>query len=94
MAWADATIEQLQRGYQATLKVHGNAMMPIVGHDDEIVMEPVTFAEVKVGDLVLCECRGVTSLRQVKHIGPRQLQVANAKGATFGFTDKVYGRRV
>ena len=96
MSWAKHAIAALQIGQNATVKPHGGSMRPKVESGAVVTLEPVTLADLEVGDIVLCRVKGNTYLHLVKAVrgsdSKRSVQIGNNRGGINGWTRTVYGR--
>ncbi len=73
-------------------------MRPRVESGATVTLEPVTLADLRVDDIVLCRVKGNIYLHLVKAIrGPadnRAVQIGNNRGGINGWTRTVYGRAI
>lgn len=81
---------------EVTVKPRGNSMTPRIKSGQEVLIEAVDPASVRVGDVVLCRVRGVIRLHLVTGIDPlnRRVCISNNHGHVNGWTgwDRVYGK--
>lgn len=95
MAWADAHIERLARGETVEFRPRGRSMEPRVSDGSLCRVEPVSLADLRSGDVVLCQVGGSQYLHLVKATRPDgSVLIGNNKGRTNGWTRAVYGRLV
>ncbi|MCB9688996.1 MAG: hypothetical protein H6735_28395 [Alphaproteobacteria bacterium] len=96
MGWANRAIEELRAGRAATIRPHGGSMRPKVESGATVTLEPVTAAEVEVGDVVLCRVAGNVYLHLVTAVqgtgDDRRVQIGNMRGRINGWTRAIYGR--
>lgn len=71
-------------------------MRPKVESGATVTLEPVTAAEVEVGDVVLCRVAGNVYLHLVTAVqgtdDDRRVQIGNMRGRINGWTRAIYGR--
>lgn len=90
-----SVIERLAAGETITgYSEKGSSMTPLIKSGEAVTLEPVAFAEVKVGDIVLCRVSGRRYLHKVTALGPRGVQISNNHGHVNGWTRTIYGRVV
>ena len=88
-------LERLQNGETIKTREKGNSMVPLLKSNQYHRLAPITWQEVKVGDIVYCKVSGNFYTHLVKAIDPRKgCQIANNKGHINGWTRQVYGRVV
>ena len=96
MSWADAAIERLKAGETTVVKPHGNSMTPRVKSGQEVVVEPIDLAALRVHDVVLVRVAGKVYLHLVRQISRtgNLFQIANNKGRVNGWVtgDHIYGK--
>lgn len=96
MSWADAAIERLKEGGAVVVKPHGNSMTPRIKSGQEVVVEPVDLAALRVSDVVLVRVKGNVYLHLVRQISRtgHLFQIANNKGRVNGWVDgsHIYGK--
>lgn len=86
-------IERLLNGETIISKEPGNSMLPIIKSKQPVRIEPATWEDVKVGDIVYCKVRGnvYTHLVSAKN-DKRGCQISNNHGHVNGWTKNVYGK--
>jgi hypothetical protein len=68
-------------------------MEPKIESGALVTVAPVTLAECKVGDIVLCTVNGSQYLHLVKAVNDAgHVQIGNNKGGINGWTSSVWGR--
>lgn len=86
-------LEKLQNGETFETSEKGNSMLPLIKSGQSHIIEPITWVECKVGDIVYCKVKGcfmthlVTGINDVKG-----LQISNNHGYVNGWTKQVFGR--
>ncbi len=86
-------LERLQRGETFTTREKGNSMVPLIKSNQKHILEPITWQEVKPGDIVYCKVSGNWYTHLVKAIDPKKgCQIANNKGRINGWTKRIYGK--
>lgn len=89
MSWADRTIEELRAGNIARCRPHGNSMKGRIESGQLVTLDPSL--EPKVGDAVMCRCKGSVYIHLVKavtdHVLPekRRYQIGNNRGHINGW---------
>lgn len=86
-------LEKLQNGETFTTSEKGNSMVPLIYSGQEHVIEPATWENVGVGDIVYCKVSGsyYTHLVKAKN-QQRGCLIGNNKGGINGWTKNVYGK--
>jgi len=88
-------LEKLQNGETFITSEKGNSMVPLIKSGQEHKLAPVTFLEVKTGDIVYCKVHGNYYTHLVKatdlHKG---CLIGNNRGGINGWTRSVYGKVV
>jgi len=85
-------VEALLNGETIISKEPGNSMMPLIKSKQPVKIEPITWQEVKPGDIVYCKVKGNLYIHLVKAIDPKRgAQIGNNKGRINGWTKNVYG---
>lgn len=92
MSWANRHIEKLRAGETVQFRPKGSSMSGRIESGNLVTVEPVTRADVVVGDIVLCKVKGQQYLHLVSAIRNGRLQISNARGFINGWTSTVYGR--
>ena len=96
MSWATGHIAKLQAGETVSFRPRGNSMTPRIRSGQLCTVEPVAFADVSKGDVVLCRVRGAQYLHLVSAVRGGQLQISNNHGHVNGWIgpDALFGRLV
>lgn len=86
-------IEKLLNGETIVSKEKGNSMLPLIKSKQPVKIEPTTWEDVAVGDIVYCKVRGniythIVSAKDEK----KGVQISNNSGYVNGWTKKVYGK--
>jgi len=93
VSWADRTIAELQEGKVSQCRPHGGSMRGRIESGQLVTIDPKL--EPKVGDAVLCRCKGNVYVHLVKAIqgadDNRRYLIGNNRGGTNGWTSKIYG---
>lgn len=86
-------LERLLNGETITTKERGDSMLPILKSNQEHILEPATWENCEVGDIVYCKVNGyyITHLVKAKNEN-KGLLIANNKGRVNGWTKNVYGK--
>lgn len=86
-------IEKLQSGETIISKEPGNSMLPLIKSRQPVRLEPYSWEDCEVDDIVYCKVRGniYTHLVTAKD-EKRGLQISNNKGRVNGWTKTVYGK--
>lgn len=86
-------LEKLQQGETFVTKEKGNSMVPLISSGQEHQLEPTTWDQCVVGDIVYCKVKGNFYTHLVKAKNEKQgLLIGNNKGRINGWTKKVYGK--
>ena len=86
-------IEKLLAGETIISKEPGNSMTPILKSRQPVRIEPATWEQVEVGDIVYCKVRGNVYTHLVKaKSSERGCQIGNNHGYINGWTKNVYGK--
>lgn len=98
MSWADAYIAQLHAGNGVSFRPRGNSMAGRIASGTRVTVQPVTAAEVRRDDIVLCR----VGRRQYLHIvhaiagtgSEARFLIGNNHGGRNGWIgpDHIYGR--
>jgi hypothetical protein len=85
-------LERLQNGESFVTSEKGNSMVPLIKSGQEHVLEPCSWEDAEVGDIVYCKVRGnwYTHLVTAKN-DKRGCQISNNSGYVNGWTKAVYG---
>jgi hypothetical protein len=88
-------VEKLLNGESFISKEKGNSMIPLIYSNQPCKLEPATWEEVEVGDMVYCKVRKnyYTHLVLAKNEKTGCL-IGNNRGGVNGWTKKIYGRVV
>ena len=86
-------IEKLLKGETIISKEPGNSMLPLIKSKQPIKLEPATWEQVEVNDIVYCKVHGFfyTHLVKAKDI-EKGVLIGNNKGGINGWTKNVYGK--
>lgn len=86
-------LERLQKGETFVTKEKGNSMVPLIKSGQEHRLEPATWEQVEVGDIVYCKVKGRFYTHLVKAKNPdKGCQIGNNKGGINGWTKQVFGK--
>lgn len=86
-------IEKLLAGETIISKESGNSMLPIIKSKQPVKIEPCTWEQAEVGDIVYCKVSGSLYTHKVVAKDPNKgCQIANNKGHVNGWTKNVYGK--
>lgn len=85
MGWATLHIAKLKAGETVKFRPKGNSMSPRIESGQLCTVAPVTLADVRQGDVVLCTVRGRQFLHLVSAIKDGQLQISNNKNHVNGW---------
>jgi hypothetical protein len=97
MGWASAYISKLKAGETVSFRPTGGSMKGKIESGQLCTVEPVAdHAELKVGDIVLCNVSGNQCLHLIKAIKDRRFQIGNNRGLINGWIDStmIFGRCV
>jgi hypothetical protein len=88
-------IEKLMNGETIISKEPGNSMLPLIKSKQPVKLEPTTWEQVEVGDIVYCKVRGnlYTHLVKAKDSNKGCL-IGNNKGHLNGWTKNIFGKVV
>ena len=86
-------VEKLLKGETIISKEPGNSMLPIIKSKQSIKLEPATWKQVVVNDIVYCKVHGhyYTHLVKAKD-NEKGVLIGNNKGGINGWTKNVYGK--
>lgn len=86
-------LERLQNGETFTTSEKGGSMVPLIKSGQEHILEPSTWEDCDVDDIVYCKVKGryFTHLVKAKNID-KGLLIGNNKGGINGWTKQVYGK--
>jgi len=86
-------VEKLLNGETIVSKEPGNSMTPIIKSREPVMLEPVTWEECKIGDIVYCKVKGNFYTHLVKGKNDKRgVLIGNNHGRINGWTKNVYGR--
>lgn len=86
-------LERLQNGETFTTNEAGNSMVPLIRSKQNHILEPTTWEDVAVDDIVYCKVRGNFYTHLVKAKNEKKgCQIGNNKGGINGWTKQVYGK--
>ena len=89
----DLKMVRLLRGKTIVSREPGNSMMPIIRSRQSVVLEPISWTDVEIGDIVYCKVRGnFYTHKVVGKNDKRDCLIANNRGRINGWTKKVFGR--
>jgi hypothetical protein len=84
--------EKLESGETIITSERGNSMLPLIKSGQNVEIEPSTWAECEVGDIVYCKVKGNYYLHLVKAIDDKKgCQIGNNRGKINGWTKQIYG---
>lgn len=86
-------VQKLLDGESFVAKEKGNSMVSLIYSNQPHKLEPITWEQAEVGDIVFCKVRGnyYTHLVYTKN-EERGLLIGNNKKRMNGWTKQVYGR--
>lgn len=88
-------IEKLLKGETIISKEPGNSMTPLLKSRQPVKIEPATWEEVEVGDIVYCKVHGNVYTHLVKgKDNTKGVLIGNNHGRINGWTKNVYGKVV
>jgi hypothetical protein len=86
-------VEKLLNGETIISKEPGNSMTPLIKSRQPVKIEPTTWRECEVGDIVYCKVKGRLYTHLVKGKDQKRgLLIGNNRGYTNGWTRIVYGK--
>lgn len=96
MGWATPHIARLREGHTVSFRPRGNSMSPKIESGQLCTVEPVTPADLRVNDVVLCKVGGAQYLHFVKAIDGERYQIGNNRGYINGWVGRnaIFGRLV
>jgi hypothetical protein len=94
VGWATPYIQKLRSGESVSFRPRGHSMAPRIRSGQLCTVAPVTSAELRVDDIVLCKVRGSEYLHIVKAIQGGRFQIGNNRGLINGWIGptSIYGR--
>ena len=86
-------LERLQNGESFITSEKGNSMVPLIMSGQKHKIEPTTWKNCEVGDIVYCKVKGnfYTHLVKAKN-EDRGLLIGNNRGGINGWTKQVYAK--
>lgn len=86
-------LEKLLSGETFVTSEKGNSMIPLIYSGQNHKLEPATWENVEIGDIVYCKVHGrfFTHLVKAKN-KEKGCQIGNNKGHINGWTKQVYGK--
>ena len=86
-------LEQLQNGETIVTSEKGNSMLPLIKSGQNHKVEPATWENVSVGDIVYCKVKGnyYTHLVKAKN-AEKGCLIGNNKGGINGWTKQIFGK--
>ena len=86
-------LEKLLKGENVISKEPGNSMTPILKSRQPVLLQPITWENANIGDIVYCKVRGnlYTHLVKAKN-KDRGCLIGNNHGHNNGWTKQVYGK--
>ena len=86
-------LERLQNGESFITSEKGNSMIPLLKSGQDHKLEPATWVNVEVDDIVYCKVKGNYYTHLVKAKNPdKGVLIGNNRGGTNGWTKNVYGK--
>jgi len=86
-------VEKLLDGETVISKEPGNSMLPLIKSRQPVKIEPCTWEDVEVGDIVYCKVKGHVYTHLVKSKNDKNgCLIGNNKGRINGWTKQVYGK--
>lgn len=86
-------VEKLMAGETIISKEPGNSMLPLIKSKQPVKIEPCSWEDVEVGDIVYCKVSGNHYTHLVSAKDPKRgVQISNNKGRVNGWTKNVYGK--
>jgi len=85
-------LERLQNGESFVTSEKGNSMVPLIKSGQEHMLEPITWEQAQIGDIVYCKVKSnwYTHIVTAKN-EKRGCQISNNSGYVNGWTKAVYG---
>ncbi len=86
-------LERLQNGETFITHEKGNSMVPLIKSNQNHKLEPTTWEQCSIGDIVYCKVKGnfYTHLVKGKN-NEKGLLIGNNKNGINGWTKQVYGK--
>lgn len=86
-------IQKLLDGETIISKEPGNSMLPLLKSKQPVKLQPISWEDCEVGDIVFCKVRGNVFTHLVKGKNERRgLMIGNNHGRINGWTKNVYGK--
>jgi hypothetical protein len=85
-------LERLQNGEIFVTKESGNSMLPLIKSGQEHILEPTTYLDCKIGDIVYVKIKGRFLTHLVHAVGEKGLLIGSNNGKINGWTKAVYGK--
>ena len=86
-------VEKLEKGESFITSEKGNSMVPLIKSGQKHKLEPATWENVEVGDIVYCKVKGNFYTHLVKAKNEKKgCQIGNNKGHINGWTKSVFGK--
>jgi hypothetical protein len=86
-------VEKLDKGESFITSEKGNSMVPLIKSGQKHKLEPATWENVEVGDIVYCKVKGNFYTHLVKAKNDKKgCQIGNNKGHVNGWTKSVFGK--
>ena len=86
-------VEKLEKGESFITSEKGNSMVPLIKSGQKHKLEPATWENVEVGDIVYCKVKGNFYTHLVKAKNDKKgCQIGNNKGHINGWTKSVFGK--
>jgi hypothetical protein len=86
-------VEKLDKGESFITSEKGNSMVPLIKSGQKHKLEPATWENVEVGDIVYCKVKGNFYTHLVKAKNEKKgCQIGNNKGHINGWTKSVFGK--
>lgn len=94
MSWARYAIKQLQAGKAVSVRASGNSMIPRIKSGTIVEIGPVSFNDLKKGDVVLVRLKGRDYLHLISAIDGDRVQISNNHGHVNGWARRtaIYGK--
>jgi len=86
-------VEKLDKGESFITSEKGNSMVPLIKSGQKHKLEPATWENEEVGDIVYCKVKGNFYTHLVKAKNEKKgCQIGNNKGHINGWTKSVFGK--
>lgn len=91
MSKFERAVEVLRVGKDATMKVFGNSMMPLIESGSSVTIRNTK--DYEVADVVVCKVKGRWMVHKITRIASDgRYMISNNKGHDNGWTRQIYGR--